>query len=137
MTTALKALRDVGVPWLQRWRRGLSRGVPAVDAKWLAGAREEHRLDMIDRRRPQPWTHAEAHETNINQDLLIIGKRCVLLVGCRGGIRPMPLCPLSPQHVARLRVGYEGRIGSDMHDSYQTIAPSHITSLVVNLYLHP
>ena len=30
----------------------VAHSLPAVDAKWLAGAREEQRLDMIDRRRP-------------------------------------------------------------------------------------
>ena len=72
--------------WLQRWRRGWSRSLPAVDAKWLAGAREEQRLDMIDRRRPRPWTHIFIHEI-ITEGLLIIGERCVLLVGYRGGNR--------------------------------------------------
>ena len=44
-------------------------------------------MDMIDRQRPQPWTHAEALEM-INQGLLIIGVEvCALLVGYRGGIR--------------------------------------------------
>ena len=57
LTTALKALWDVGVLRLQRWKRGWSRSFPAVDAKWPAGARDENRLDMIERRRPQPWTH--------------------------------------------------------------------------------
>ena len=105
LTTALNALRDVYVLWLQRWRRGWSRSLPAVDAKWLAGAREEQRLDMIDRRRPRPWTHAEALEI-INQDLLIIGERCVLLVGYRGGNRSTPLCPLTAARSSH-RVGYE------------------------------
>ena len=86
LTTALKALRDVYVLWLQRWRRGWSRSLPAVDAKWLAGAREEQRLDMIDRRRPRPWTHTNILEI-ITEGLLIIGERCVLLVGYRGGNR--------------------------------------------------
>ena len=90
-TTALKALRDVYVLWLQRWRRGWSRSLPAVDAKWPADARDENRMDMIDRRRPRPWTHAEEHEI-INQDLLIIGERCVLLAGYRGGKVPAPVC---------------------------------------------
>ena len=54
---ALEVVRDVYVKWLQRWSRGWSRSLPAVDAKWLAGARVEHRLDMIDRRRPRPWMH--------------------------------------------------------------------------------
>ena len=44
LTTALKALWDVGVLRLQRWKRGWSRSFPAVDAKWLAGARDENRL---------------------------------------------------------------------------------------------
>ena len=57
LTTALKALRDMYVLWLQRRRRGWSRSLPEVDAKWLAVAREEQRLHMIDRRRPRPWTH--------------------------------------------------------------------------------
>ena len=82
LTTALNALRDVYVLWLQRWRRGWSRSLPEVDAKWLAVAREEERLHMIDRRRPRPWTHAEEHEI-ITEDLLIIGGRCVLLAGYR------------------------------------------------------
>ena len=79
-TTALKALRDVYVLWLQRWTRGLSRSLPAVDAKWLAGARDENRMDMIDRRRPRPWTHAEQHEI-ITEGLQTIVWKCVLLVG--------------------------------------------------------
>ena len=93
------------VKWLQRWSRGWSRSLPAVDAKWLAGARDENRLDMIDRRRPRPWTHAEPHEI-INQDLLIIGERCVLLAGYRGGKVRSPVCPLSAAR-SRLRVGYD------------------------------
>ena len=93
-TTELKALRGVYVLWLQRWRRGWSRSLPEVDAKWLAVAREEQRLHMIDRRRPRSWTHIPRDEI-INQDLLIIGERCVLLVGYRGGNRPTPLCPLT------------------------------------------
>ena len=105
LTTALKALRDVYVLWLQRWRHGWSRGVPVVDAKWRADARKEHRLDMIDRRRPRPWTHAERHEM-INQGLLIIGGRCVLLVGYRGNLLRLPLCPLTAAR-SRLRGGYE------------------------------
>ena len=104
-TTALKARRDVYVLWLQRWRRGWSRSLPSVDAKWAAGARDENRLDMIDRRRPRPWTHAEEHEI-INQDLLIIGGRCVLLAGYRGVEEPTPVCLLSAAR-SRLRVGYD------------------------------
>ena len=105
LTTALKALRDVYVLWLQRWRRGWSRSLPEVDAKWLAVAREEHRLHMIDRRRPQPWTHVPGHEI-INQDLLIIGERCVLLVGYRGENRQMPASPLTAAR-SSLRIEYE------------------------------
>ena len=105
LTTALKALWDVGVLRLQRWKRGWSRSFPAVDAKWPAGARDENRLHMIDRRRPRPWTHAERSEI-INQDLLIIGERCVLLVGYRGGNRSTPLCPLTAAR-SSLRIGYE------------------------------
>ena len=93
------------VLWLQRWRRGWSRSHPSVDAKWAADARDEHRMDMIDRRRPQPWTHIPAYEI-INQDLLIIGERCVLLVGYRGGNRSTPLCPLTAARSSH-RVGYE------------------------------
>ena len=104
-TTALKALRDVYVLWLQRWRRGWSRSLPSVDAKWAAGARDENRLDMIDRRRPRPWTHTYMREI-INQDLLIIGERCVLLVGYRGGKVPTPLCPLTAARSSH-RAGYE------------------------------
>ena len=99
------AVRDVYVLWLQRWRRGWSRSLPAVDAKWLAVAREEQRLHMIDRRRPRPWTHVKRHEI-INQDLLIIWERCVLLVGYRGGNRSTPLCPLTAAR-SSLRIGYE------------------------------
>ena len=105
LTTALNALRDVYVLWLQRWRRGWSRSLPEVDAKWLAVAREEQRLHMIARRRPRPWTHTNVHEI-INQDLLIIGERCVLLVGYRGEKRPTPLCPLTAARSSH-RVGYE------------------------------
>ena len=97
-TTALKARRDVYVLWLQRWRRGWWRSLPAVDVKWVAGARDENGLHMIDRRRPRPWTHAEEHEI-INQDLLIIGGRCVLLVGNRGVGRCACRFVRSPQHV--------------------------------------
>ena len=60
---------------------------------------------MIDRRRPRPWTHAEAHEI-INQDLLIIGGRCVLLAGYRGVELRLPVCPLTAAR-SRLRVGYD------------------------------
>lgn len=105
LTTALNALRDVYVLWLQRWRRGWSRSLPEVDAKWLAAAREEQRLHMIDRRRPRPWTQLQPHEI-INQDLLIIGGRCVLLAGYRGVEEHTPVCPLSAAR-SRLRVGYD------------------------------
>ena len=105
LTTALKALRDVYVLWLQRWRRGWSRSLPAVDAKWLAGAREEQRLDMIDRRRPRPWTHTKLYEI-ITEGLLIIGERCVLLVGYRGERQPTPLCLLTAARSSH-RAGYE------------------------------
>ena len=105
LTTALKALWDVGVLRLQRWKRGWSRSFPAVDAKWLAGARDENRLDMIDRRRPQPWTHAETHEI-INEGLLIIVGKCVLLAGFRGGTARSPVCLLTETR-SRPRVGYD------------------------------
>ena len=105
LTTALKALRDVYVLWLQRWRRGWSRSLPSVDAKLPAGARDENRLHMIDRRRPRPWTHTEEHEI-ITEDLLIIGGRCVLLAGYRGVEEHTPVCPLSAAR-SRLRVGYD------------------------------
>ena len=105
LTTALKALWDVGVLRLQRWKRGWSRSFPAVDAKWLAGPRDENRMDMIDRRRPQPWTHIPVHEI-ITEGLLIIGERCVLLVGYRGGKVRLPLCTLTAAR-SRLRVGYD------------------------------
>ena len=93
------------VLWLQRWRRGCSRSLPAVVAKWLAGAREENRLDMIDRRRPQPWTHAEPHEI-ITEGLLTIVGKCELLVGYRCGKVRSPVCLLTEAH-SRLRVGYD------------------------------
>ena len=92
--TALKALRDVYALWIQRWSRGWSRSVPAVDAKWLAGAREENRLDMIDRRRPRPWTQLQTHEI-ITEGLLIIVGKCVLLAGYRGKKVPAPVCLLT------------------------------------------
>ena len=104
-TTAMKALRDVYVLWLQRWRPGWSRSLPEVDAKWPAVARVEQRLHMIDRRRPRPWTHTYMREI-INQDLLIIGERCVLLVGYRGENRQMPASPLTAAR-SSLRIGYE------------------------------
>ena len=44
---------------------------------WLAVARDENRLDMIDRRRPQPWTQLQPHEI-ITEGLLIIVGKCVL-----------------------------------------------------------
>ena len=103
--TALKAFRDVHVQWLQRWRRGWSRSLPAVDAKWLAGARDENRLDMIDRRRPRPWTHAETDEI-ITEGLLTIVGKCGLLVGYRGEEERRPERLLTEAR-SRLRVGYE------------------------------
>ena len=105
LTTALKALWDVGVLRLQRWKRGWSRSFPAVDAKWPAGARDENRLDMIDRRRPRPWTHVKRREI-ITEGLLIIGEKCVLLVGYRGGDRRTPLCLLTEARSSH-RAGYE------------------------------
>ena len=104
-TTAMKALWDVYVQWLQRWRRGWSRSLPEVDAKWLAVAREEQRLDMIDRRRPRPWTHIPGDEI-ITEGLLIIGEKCVRSFGYRGDIQPTPLCPLTAACSSH-RVGYE------------------------------
>ena len=101
LTTALKAFRDVCVLWLQRWRRCWSRSRPAVDVKWVAGARDENRLDMIDRRRPQPWTHAEADEI-ITEGLLIIVGTCVLLAGYRGKKVCRPVCLLTEAR-SRLR----------------------------------
>ena len=103
--TALKALRDVYALWLQRWSRGWSRSLPAVDAKWLAGAREENRLDMIDRRRPQPWTHAERHEI-ITEGLPTIVGKCGLLAGYGCGTARLPVCLLTEAR-SRLRVGYD------------------------------
>ena len=88
----------------------MSRSLPAVVAKWLAGAREENRLDMIDRRRPQPWTHAEKREIITEALLTIVGK-CVLLVGYHGENRPTPVCLLTEAR-SRLRVGYE--VSSDL-----------------------
>ena len=105
LTTALKALWDVGVLRLQRWKRGWSRSFPAVDAKWFAGPRDENRLDMIDRRRPQPWTHIPAHEI-INEELLIIVEKCVLLVGYHGNLLPAPVCLLTEARSSH-RAGYE------------------------------
>ena len=105
LTAALKALRRVYVLWLQRWTRCWSRSRPVVDVKWFAAARDENRLDMIDRRRPQPWTHIPTHEI-ITEDLLIIGERCVPLAGYHGNFRPAPVCPLTAAR-SRLRVGYE------------------------------
>ena len=60
----------------------------------LAGAREENRLDMIDRRRPQPWTQLQAHEIIAEGLLTIVGK-CVLLVGYRCEKVRFPVCLLS------------------------------------------
>ena len=91
--------------WLQRWRRGWSRSLPAVDAKWLAGARDENRMDMIDRRRPRPWTHFLEHEI-ITEGLLIIVEKCVLLVGYHGENRPTPVCLLTEARSSH-RAGYE------------------------------
>ena len=90
---------------LQRWKRGWSRSFPAVDAKWPAGPRDENRLDMIDRRRPQPWTHIPGHEI-INEDLLIILGKCVLLVGYRGEEESTPVCLLTEARSSH-RAGYE------------------------------
>ena len=105
LTTALKAFRDVCVLWLQRWRRCWSRSRPAVDVKWVAGARDENRLDMIDRRRPQPWTHAEIGEI-ITEGLLIIVGTCVLLAGYRCEKVRLPVCLLTETR-SRPRVGYD------------------------------
>ena len=91
--------------WLQRWRCGWSRSRPSVVAKWLAGAREENRLDMIDRRRPQPWTHAEEHEI-ITEGLLTIVGKCGFLAGYRCEKVRSPVCLLTEAR-SRLRVGYE------------------------------
>ena len=102
---ALKAFRDVYVLWLQRWRRCWSISLPDVVAKWLAGAREENRLDMIDRRRPQPWTHAEMREIITEGVLSIVGK-CGLLAGYRCEILRSPVCLLTEAR-SRLRVGYD------------------------------
>ena len=93
------------VKWLQRWSRGWSRSLPAVDAKWLAGARDENRLDMIDRRRPQPWTHIPEHEIITEALLTIVGK-CGLVAGYRGEKQCRPVCSLTEAR-SRLRVGYE------------------------------
>ena len=84
---------------------------PAAQQLTLAAAQQLAALAtatvIIDRqrRRPRPWTHAEPHKI-INQDLLIIGERCVLLVGYRGGKVPTPLCPLTAARSSH-RVGYE------------------------------
>ena len=71
----------------------------------LAGAREENRLDMIDRRRPQPWTQLQRHEIITEALLTIVGK-CGLLVGYRGERLPAPVCLLTEAR-SRLRVGYD------------------------------
>ena len=105
LTTALKAHWDVRVLRLQRWKRGWSRSFPAVHAKWPAGARDENRLDMIDRRRPRPWTHVKRREI-ITEGLLIIVEKCVLLVGYRGENRPTPVCRLTAARSSH-RVRYE------------------------------
>ena len=91
---ALEVVRDVYVKWLQRWSRGWSRSLPAVDAKWLAGARDENRLDMIDRRRPQPWTQLQRHEIITEALLTIVGK-CGLLAGYRCEKERLPVCLLT------------------------------------------
>ena len=93
------------VKWLQRWSRGWSRSLSAVDAKWLAGARDENRLDMIERRRPRPWTQLQQHEI-ITDALLIIVGTCGLVAGYRGEDQPTPVCPLTEAR-SRLRVRYE------------------------------
>ena len=71
----------------------------------LAGAREENRLDMIDRRRPRPWTQLQTDEIITEALLTIVGK-CGLLAGYRGEKVPAPVCPLTEAR-SRLRVGYE------------------------------
>ena len=65
---------------------------------------------MIDRRRPQPWTHILALEI-ITEGLLIIVGKCVLLVGYRGENRRMPERLLTEAR-SRLRVGYD--VSSDL-----------------------
>ena len=138
LTTALKAFRDVCVLWLQRWRSCWSRSRPAVDIKWLAGARDENRLDMIERRRPRPWTHFPKHEI-ITEGLLIIVGTFVLLAGYRGKKRPAPVCLLTEARSSH-RVRYE--VVSDqtrliLADSYQTIAYGQNTRRGVKLSVHP
>ena len=86
-------------------RCGWSPSLPDVDAKLLAGARVEHRLDMIDRRRPRPWTHAERHEI-ITEGLLTIVGKCGLLAGYRGEKVCRPVSSLTEAR-SRLRIGYE------------------------------
>ena len=110
LTTALKAFRNVCVLWLQRWRRCWSRSRPAVDVKWFAGARDENRLDMIERRRPRPWTHFPKHEI-ITEGLLIIVGTFVLLAGYCGKKQCRPVCLLTEAR-SRLRVGYD--VSSDL-----------------------
>ena len=102
LTTALEAPRGVYVLWLQRWRSCWSRSRPAVDIKWLAGARDENRLDMIDRRRPRPWTQLQTHEI-ITEGLLTIVGKCGLVAGYRGKKVPALVCLLTEAR-SRLRV---------------------------------
>ena len=60
---------------------------------------------MIDRRRPQPWTHAKAHEIIAEGLLSIVGK-CGLLTGYRCEKVRSPVCLLTEAR-SRLRVGYD------------------------------
>ena len=96
--------------WLQRWRRGWSLSLLDVVAKWLAGAREENRLDMIDRRRPRRWTHIPRDEI-ITEGLLIIGERCVRSLGYCGETVAFAERLLTEAR-SRLRVGYD--VSSDL-----------------------
>ena len=98
---------------------------PSNDVKWLAGARDENRLDMIDRRRPQPWTHAEPHKI-INEGLLTIVGKCRLLAGHRGENVPAPVILSSHRSTFKTQGRIRRVMGREKTDSYQTIAPKHI-----------
>ena len=132
LTTALKALRDVYVLWLQRWRRGWSRSLPAVDAQVACrcsrGAAAGHD-------RPPTPTALDAHKDARDYQSMPTdhwGEVCALgwLPWWESVIAALSSHRSTFKSQSRIR----GRIGPDKAFSYQTVAPGHISSLGVNLY---
>ena len=89
-----------GVAAVEAW---LVARLPTVDAKWIAGARAENKVDISDRGGPRPWTHTNISEI-ITQGLLIMRTTCLLSIGYFGERLPTPLCPL-PAAASSPRIG--------------------------------